>query len=125
ETSPASNVVRNLRHVPRLFGALLGVGRLAGLSSGGEIRYGALDQSAPVVGVVLLAGAVVASTGGVVVAIVRAARRRPTRPDGRGGTEAGEKVGGEGEATEQWLDDRVVFGLWAASAGSGVVGPAS
>ena len=77
ETSPLSNVMDNLRHGPRLLGALLGLGRLAGLSSGGNVPYGVLDRGAHVAGAALLAGAVIASTGGVAVGLVRAARRRP------------------------------------------------
>src|SRR5207237_10460377 len=92
ETSPLSNVVRNLRHTPRLLGALLGVGPLAGLAGGGQVRAGVLDRVAHLGGAVLLGGAVVASTGGVVVRAVRAARRR------RGGADDAPADGGRAAA---------------------------
>ena len=120
ETSPLSNVVRNLRHTPRLLGALLGVGPLAGLAGGGQVRAGVLDRVAHLGGAVLLGGAVVASTGGVVVRAVRAARRRrggadDARADGAGAAAA------DGEGREDWLDDTLVLGFWASILAAAVV----
>src|SRR5205085_2064921 len=93
ETSPVSNVVTNLRHAPRLLGALLGVGRLAGLRAGEPVHDGVLEVVAHAGGAVLFAAAVVASTGVLVARAVGGIRRRTGEPaigDGGDGADAGE-----------------------------------
>jgi hypothetical protein len=99
ETSPASNVLTNLRHAPRLLGALLGVGRLAGLRAGEPVRDGVLDRVAHVGGAVLFAGAVVVSTGVLAARALGAIRRR---------------TADSAEAREAWLDATLVLGFWAS-----------
>ncbi|MDQ1499184.1 MAG: hypothetical protein QOI86_2524 [Actinomycetota bacterium] len=126
ETSPLSNVVPNLRHIPRLLGALLGVGRLAGLSTAGSLRYGGVDQAAHAAGATLLGAAVLVSSGTVALGIVRASRRRPDRGHGvdsallrRVWRDGGAQV--RGRSGEEWLDTALVFGFWGSIAAYAVV----
>jgi hypothetical protein len=111
ETSPLSNVVPNLRHVPRLLGALVGLGPLSGRSSAAEIHYGVPDQAAHVAGAALLAAAVLVSTAAVSRQTLRAARRRSR----------GAGPGGLADSGEEWLDTVLVLGFWASIAVYAVV----
>ncbi|MDQ1517822.1 MAG: hypothetical protein QOE80_3652 [Actinomycetota bacterium] len=129
ETSPLSNVVPNLRHVPRLLGALLGVGRLSGLSSAGEIHYGPLDQAAHLAGAALLAAAVLASTVAVALRTLRAALRRSpgagagahADADAPAHAEAHVQARGLPDAGEEWLDTVLVLGFWSSIAAYAIV----
>ena len=98
ETSPLSNVASNLRHVPRLLGALFGVGSLSGLATGTPVRTGGFVAVAHWVGAAGVTAAVLSSTVGALGAI---ARRRPD--------------------TDRWIDDVLVLGFWASVAAYGIV----
>ncbi|HVW33820.1 MAG TPA: hypothetical protein VHL53_14885 [Acidimicrobiia bacterium] len=98
ETSPLSNVLANLRHVPRLLGALLGVGSLSGLAGGAPVPAGGVIGAAHWTGAAGVAAAVAVSSAGTLVAVLR------REPD-----------------ADRWIDDVLVLGFWGSVAAYGIV----